>query len=373
MGFVYSPLIISSGIAVVGNVPDVQQYDISTGLYTPDYTGSFLCLKCWLEVTDPDGILTASEKVLTNIRWYRTEGGAETQITGGNDYAIDTDGILMVKKNVNPDTPLTFRCEAEFLDARNGEIHRIVETRQVMAESVSQRPVLGIDTPLAIRYDPIRDDNPIRKVKASFRIGDMDVPAAHRELIWQKKDEGDTAFSDIDGSDIMDYDVSLSADKTELTIDCSLIGKRIDIRVYAKYNPFGNPSSMPIDSTTAKVEFAAVRYEATLKGQILAPRLLYPTQKYIYPECVCSDTKGIIPNPESKCDIAWKVSKGVAAGTVTPGAVIATGVKPTIPTTSVVKTYGGKLIAEIKAKEPLKAATVGGDVLTVNGQVILVR
>lgn len=373
LGFAYSPLSISGGIEVVGNVPASQQYDIATGLFTPDYTSTFLRLRPWIEIADPDGVLTEAEKKLTNISWFVTQQGSDTQVTAGTDYAIGTDGTLSVRRNITPDYPATFRCEAEFLDSRTGEVHGFVKTLQVMSESVSVPPRLVIDAPRALFHDPLRDSNPVRKIKARLLLGDSDVPVANREFVWQKKDEQDTAYSEIDGSDIMDYDVSLSADGTELTIDTSLIGKRIDIRVFAKYNPFGSAASVAIDTRTPVAEFTVTRYEPTVSAEILCARRFYPGLGYLKPECVVSDSKGILPNVDSLVDINWYTAKGNVNGTVSKGAVIATGSRPTIPTSSVVKRYGGRLIAECSVKEPLKAAVVGGDVLTVNGQVILIR
>lgn len=373
LGFAYSPLTITGGIEVVGNVPAEQQFDIATGLYTPDYTAAFLCLRPWVDVADPDGVLTAADKVLTNIRWFVTENGTDTQITAGTSYAVGADGLLTIKRNINPDYPATFRCEADFLDVRTGEIYSFVHTLMAMAESVSVPPRLTLDTASAILYDPLRDSSPIRKVKARLLLGTDDVPAACRQFVWQKRDESDTSFSDIDGSDIMDYDVSVSADGSELTVDCSLIGERIDIRCYAKYNPFGSPSSVAIDARTPVAEFSVDRHEGKLWATILSPKLFHPSMKTIRPECVVSDSKGIIQSPDTKVDIDWRTSRGNAGGTVSKGSVIATGSKPTLPTSSVVKRYGGKLIAEVSVKKPLKALTVNGAVLTVGGVPVVAR
>ncbi|MDE6009836.1 MAG: hypothetical protein K2F87_00120 [Muribaculaceae bacterium] len=374
LGFVYSPLTISGGIEVVGNVPPEQQFDVATGLYTPDYTGTYLVLRPWIDVADPDGVLTEAEKVLTNITWYVIENGAESLVTGGTNYGIATDGTLTVKRNINPDYPATFRFEADFLDTRTGEVYPMVKTRQVMAESVSVPPQLVLDAPACISYDPLRDTVSTRKIKARLLIGAADVAVANREFVWQKRDKADSSFAAVDGSDPMDYDVSVSADGSELTVDCSLIGTRIDLRVYAKYNPFGSPSGMGIDSTTPVAEVSVVRREGKLWATILSPRNFDPTLKNLKPECVVYDSKGEVPSPDTKCDIEWRTSKGVAAGTVSKSAVIATGSKPVIPTSNVVRRYGGKLIAEVGVKEPLRAATTAdGKILTYNGKILLVR
>ena len=238
IGRIYSPLTLSPGITVEGNVPDVQQYDMAANTYEPDYTLTNLVLVPAMDVSDPDGIIPAGNATLANMQWTLVEDGAETAITAASpDFAVGTDGRLTIKRNCQPQNPMTFRFEAEFLDQRTGEVHRMVETHQVDCEGVSQRPVLTLDTSGLIAYDPVRDGEAVRKVKASLAIWGEEVPAANRTFVWQKRDMYDNVWADIDGSDVMDYDVSLSADKTELSVKLWLIGKRIDIRCYAKYSP----------------------------------------------------------------------------------------------------------------------------------------
>lgn len=373
LDYIYSPLSVTAGISVVGNVVAAQQYDASQGVYTPDYTGAFLQLQAWIEADDPDGVLTAADKVLTNIRWYVTEGKTEKQITGGSDYVVD--GVLLtVKRNFTPGTGATIRMEADFYDPRTGQIWEIIETQSVTCESVSSPPVLTLDCADVIHYDPIRDKYPSKKIKAILRVGDEEVPAANREFVWQKRDS-DKVWAEIDGTDLMDYDVSLSADRSELTVNCEYIGDRIDIRCYAKYNPFGSPSGMAIDAKTPIKEVAVIRHTPRLHGRILSTRRFHKDQKNIYPELRLYDGRQEIENPSSVADIGWRRSTGNKNGTVAKSSVIATGAKPTIPVSGVDAKYGGKLIAEFAVKEPLKALTTadGSVITTADGSPILAR
>lgn len=118
---IYSPLTLSPGITVEGNVPALQTYDIATGLYEPDYTATHLRLHAALDIVDPDGELPDGEAQLTNISWTLYENGAETSITASTPgFSVDASGDLTVKRNCSGIEPMTLRFKAEFLDTRTG-------------------------------------------------------------------------------------------------------------------------------------------------------------------------------------------------------------------------------------------------------------
>ena len=376
LGYIFTPLGVSSGIEVLGNVTPDQVYDSATGVYSPDYTSSFLQLRGWLEADDPDGILTAADKVLTNVRWYIVENRVEKQLTGSSEYVIDGT-LLTVKRNFSAQVGATFRMEADFLDPRTGEIWQIAETQTITCESVSTPPKLTLDCVPVIRYDPVRDKYPKKKIKATLKIGEQEVAAANRAFVWQKKDcDIDNVWADIDGSDIMDYDVSLSSDGSELTVDCELIGNRIDLRCYAKCNPYGSAAGLAIDAKTPMQEVTVRRVKKSLRGVVLGARLIKKGQKYVYPEVRVYDGRYEIENPESVLDIQWRRSVGNKNGTVVKSAVIAYGQKPAIAVTDIDTKFGGKIIAEFSVKTPLRAmtSTANGPVIVDgDGSIILVR
>lgn len=372
--FIYSPLVLSPGITVEGGVPDVQMYDIAAGTYEPDYTNTNLILKAGLEIADPDGVIPEGSAAMTNMKWTLLENNKQTLITASTaGFTVGSDGKLTVKRNCQGQNPMTLLFEAEYLDPRNGEIHRILETHVVDCQGVSQRPVLSLDTSGMIAYDPLRDPKTIRKVKASLTIGGTEVPAANRQFIWQKRDcDIDNQWANIDGTDILDYDVEVSADGKELSIKPWLIGYRIDVRCYAKYSPYGNPSTMPIDTKTPMGQFTVKRITGRLNASVKGAKRLKPGTTSITPELVVSDSKGVIPNSSEVLDVEWRTSTCVAAGTLNPGSVVAHGVKPTIPTTFAQGKFGGKLLPYYKPKDPVGGVTSGGFLLTFNGEILVV-
>lgn len=339
-------------------MPDVQQYDISTNLYEPDYTATFLTLVPAMDICDPDGVIPDGKATLANIKWTLIENEVETLITSSTPgFSIASDGKLTIKRNCQGQNPMTFRFEAEFADPRTGEVHRMMESHMVDCEAVSERPVLSLDTSGMIAYDPIRDGEVTRKVKASLMVGGKEVPAAYREFVWQKRDcDIDNQWADIDGSDLLDYDVSLNADKSELSIKLWLIGHRIDIRCYAKYNPFGNPSSVAIDDRTPKQTFSVTRIVGKLWGLVTkCPTRLKAGVRNITPTLVIKDSKGIVPDVDKVIDVEWRTSTGTASGTVTKSSVIAYGASPTISSSFIDSKFQGKLIPAFGAKDPLGA------------------
>lgn len=380
VGYIWQPLIVSSGIEVTGNVAAAQQYDIASNTYTPDYTATYLQLRPWMAVADPDGELTDGEVTPANVTWEAVEAGTAAAITAGAQYAIAADGTLTLKRNVDPGNPLTLRVRMEYLDPRTGALYRREESILVTCESISAPPVLSLDVPVAVMYDPVFDkDNPLRTITASLMLGSQEVPASKRRFIWQKKDailDWHEIHHDETQNDLLDYDVHLSADGTQLTVDCEKIGKRVDIRCYAIYAPFGSLSSMTIGADTPMEEFAVVRSAPKLNGVVLGPGNVSPSLKNVRPELRLYAGLREITDPETVCDIVWKLSKGVAAGTVSYGSVVAQGAHPTLPTTSIAQKYGGKATPFYGVKLPwsaLKDPATGKYLTLADGTVLLGR
>lgn len=367
IGIIYSPLTMSPGITVEGNVEDRQQYDIAANVYTPDYTMTYLVLRPHMLVSDPDGVIADGEATLTNMRWTLLENKTATVITASTaGFGVGADGKLTVMRNCAGQNPMTLRFEADYVDPRTGNVYHMMEDHAVICEGVAHRPVLTLDTSGVVNYDPVRDGEMTRKVKAMLTVGGKPVVALNREFVWQKRDS-DGVWANIDGSDAMDYDVSLSADKTELAIKLWLIGERIDIRCYAKYNPYGSPSAMGIDTRTPVEGFSAVRVNRRLRGSVISPQRLKAGVKEVRPKLVVTDSKGVIPDPDKVLDIEWRTSTGVASGAVSNSAVVARGSRPTIPTTFVAKRFGGQLLPYFGVKDPLGALTDGSGAVLVDG------
>lgn len=383
IGYVYAPLVVSAGIEVTGNVSAAQQYDIAENLYTPNYAATFLTLRPWFSVSDPDGIVTDGEQTPgtdVNMSWEVIEDGVSSAVTAGTDYGIGSDGTLTVKRNAEPDKPLTFRVTMEYEDPRTGAVYERVESILVTCQSISASPVLSLDAPAAIMYDPVFGIGyPMRTVKARLTVGSQEVASSKRRFVWQKKDAilgWHQIHHDETQNDLLDYDVHLNADESELTINCEYMGDRLDIRCYALYAPYGNASSMTVGTDTPMEEFAVVRHIPKLNGVVLGANRISPTLKAVRPELKLFSGDREIANPETVCDIVWKQSTGVSSGAVTYGSAVAQGTtKPTLPTTNIAQKFGGKIAPFFGVKLPLAALkTSDGKYLTTSdGKVLIGR
>lgn len=378
LSFIFSPLSTTQGIEVVGNVAATQVYDPASQTFTPDYSLTYLVLRPWFAIVDPDGVLTSGRVEIANPVWYEIINGTRTAITSSStQYAVTPSGAnagqLTVKRNAAPDTPLSLVFTGKYVDTRTGGVHQIEMPYSIMCESSSIRLETGVDLPRVIRYDPIRDTAHIRTVHPWMKVGGADVPAANRVFLWCKKDQGDTAFAPV-GSSILDYDVEVAADGNSATVDLDLIGHRIDLRVYFFYNPYGPVTDTSVTPETRYADVTFRRIRTKLKPKPKAFRRVAQGQQTLIAEADIQDAKGIIPNPDQYIDIAWKLSQGKANGSVSYGDVLAKGSSVSIPLASASSQFGGTVGVFAEHKQPLSAirdASDGAIIVDDTGKVIV--
>lgn len=375
LDFVFSPLNVSYGIAVEGNVASEQSYDQSDGTYTPDYTQTYCVLKPWMRVVDPDEVIPAGAVQMTNMHWYVYNGTAETEITSGTDYQIASDGKLSIRVNVDPGKELLFRFTGEYLDPRTGEVWKMERNHPVKCAAESARARLTLNQPEYVEWDPTTGEPSKIVLRSDLLIGKDPVAAANRELIWEKKDANDTDYCRIyretdPDYDHADYDVELSADGKSLTLYRHLMGHRVDIRVRAKYDPYGNPSSQTLTEASPSAEAVFTRNIPKPTVNVLTPTRFWPGQKTWQPKLEVFIGERPIANPEKYWQFNWYLSKGVASGTVTK-TLVGEGMNPTLPLSYLAKNYGATLVVGVVERDPLSAITDGGYILTDNGEIIL--
>lgn len=354
LGLVFNPLVMTHGLEVLGNVASEQTYDLSTGQYAPDYGVSFLVIKPWMNIVDPDGVLTDGPVTIANPAWVLLEDGEETQISNGTDFAINSDGTLSVKRNCQPNKTMSIRFKGQYLDERTGSVLTMVDEMPILCHNVAQEPKLTLDFPRLSLYDPITAGTGDITVHAYLKIGVDAVDTSNYELVWEKKDADDTSYVAIDPSDPMDYDVIVASDKKSAVVKRNLIGKRIDIRVRAKYDPYGNPSSVTLTDKSPKAEVTFMRKLPVPSVTVLRTSRYPAGQASFTPEAKVYVGRKEITDPEKWWDLVWYMSQNNANGTVTR-TQIATGTKPTIPTTKIVKAYGATGTVGAKEKDPLMA------------------
>lgn len=346
--FNFRPLQINVGFTVDGSVPDKQNYDADTNTYTPDYTITPLILQPNISLMDKDEFLQAGSvnHALINVKWYEIVGGTRTQILSTDtNYEITTTGgnagRIKVKKNAQPQAPITLEFVAEYTDPRTSQIHVIRDTYLIKCDNSTQYiPHLVLDAADQTVYNPLTDPD-TQTIHASLRLGTNECPAANRQFVWELY--RDTNVWEQVGTDTtLDYHVTVSASGDTLTINRALMGAECYIRCRAKYSktPGAVAATVLTDASPSKIvsfirripkfEFEITGVPTNIPAGLLA----------IVPDAKIWDVNGTIASPEKELLPLWYIATNKASGALSY-AQIAHGMTPTLPTTAISNAYGG--------------------------------
>lgn len=240
----YTPLKASFGIVIDGGGSKTQFYYTNANTYIPNRTITPMKLKAFLNIADPDGIISNGDKSSQlAVTWY--ENSESNQITSGNsNYTLNADGTLLVKKNVSPSSPVQILCRATYVDTRNGNtlVYNDTFTLNSIQKSDDQLS-LSIDQPAKLTYNPLKDNQYI-DITAALKMGSETVVDANVAYWWYKVVNGVETL--IDSSDLNIEYVSGQGSKT-LRIDADNTYLSI-IRCRAAYYTGTKPSA-PADDT----------------------------------------------------------------------------------------------------------------------------
>jgi hypothetical protein len=127
--FNFKPLQINIAMSVDGSVPGKQNYNADADEYTPDYTVTPCIIFPRVSQIDKDEIFAAGSvnHALANVKWYEIVSGVRTEIQDANtNYEIVRSGGLAgrikVKKNAQPQLPITLEFNADYTDTRTNQI-----------------------------------------------------------------------------------------------------------------------------------------------------------------------------------------------------------------------------------------------------------
>ena len=383
--FDFKPLLPSQSITAISSVPDRQSYDSSTGVFTPDYTLSPLTIRANISVMDPDNVIPAGDinAQLANIRWYEIVGGVETLISPTNtDYVIGAEGTadagqIQVKRNIEPATPLTLLFRAEFVDPRTGQLFSFSLSKLIRCSTEAASPRLEIDSPAQVVYNPIRHAAK-QVIKATLTLAGTTVPAANRALVWEVL-RADGTWSAVgnatDGE--LDYDVEVTADGTQATVDRSLMGERLTLRCIAKYDTGGNPTAQTVTDATPVKTVTFTRRIPEFWAEILDAPYNIPQTPYIFPRVQIRDTMAILTDDEANEHFTsdWLMATNKPGNATLTYQKIGSGIKPQLPTSLMSTSIGGVLEVDVEPRDPWAAlADSDGKVLTdSDGAILLIR
>lgn len=379
----YQPLHPSMGIAPDGGVTDSQSYDAGPGTWTPDYRITPLVLRPSVRVIDPAGDVTGDVTAkLADVQWFEvTSGGTETLITGSEPsphdstkkkYTLGTaaDGwTLQVNANINAPGALSLRFKAKYLDTRTNAVYTVMLDHVVRCTNATLTvPQLVIDFAEVSTWDPIYESvAAIVKLKAMLTLPSGEVDQAKRTFVWEMLRE-DGTWSEV-GQSILDNECTISADTSELTLDRSLMGTRIDLRCRAKYDPDGNPAAVTLTDLSPERRVSCVRELCYFDYDNTTPRRLAPGSKKMRLSCRIHGDRGDLPDPERELSIVWYSATNVTNPSYKE---IARGMNPTV-SASQVGDAGLMTGVEVTDRGPLKYLMVDGAYLTVGGKLLMAR
>ncbi len=345
--FNYKPLQIYICLSADGSVPGKQNYDADTNEYTPDYTLTPLTIQPAISRLDKDEILAAGRinQNLANVKWYEIIAGVRTLIESSNtNYEIVASGgnagRIKVKKNAQPQLPITLEFYAEYTDTRTNQIHVIRETYQIICgNATTYIPQLVLDAADQTIYNPLSDPDS-QTVHASLKLGADECPTANRLFVWDIFRD-DNTWTEVGTDTTLDYDVTVAADGTSCTVNRSLMGSELYLRCRAKYDKGGNPSGVMLTdaSPTKVVSFIRriPKFEYDIAG---VPTDIPAGLLAVAPEAKIWNTNGPINNPEKELLPLWYIATNKASGSLSYSQ-IGHGTAPILPTNAMSETLGG--------------------------------
>lgn len=357
--FNFKPLQLNITISVDGSVPDKQNYNGDADEFTPDYTLTPLILQPRVSRLDKDEIVSPGNinTLLTNVKWYEIIGGVRSQILAADtNYEMTTTGgqagRIKVKKNAQPNIPITLEFYAEYLDSRTNQVVVIHATHIVKcSNATAYMPELLLDAADQTIYNPLIDGDS-QTVHASLRVGAAECAAANRQFVWEVL-RADGSFTAV-GQDDFDFELSVAGDGTSCTVNRTLMGESVILRCRAKYDPDGNPGSVSLTDAAPQAIVAFVRrlpkYEYDITG---LPVNIPPGILAVCPEVYVWDVNGPVENPENVLLPLWYIGTNQASGNPASYQQVGVGFAPTIPTAAMSQLYGAVIGVDVKDPGPL--------------------
>ncbi len=379
--FNYKPLTLTVSMSVVGSVPEVQSYDSNTDVYTPDYSSAPLSIMPYVSRIDRDGVL-ASGNVngdLANPTWYEIEGGTRTTVTTSNsDYTLVTSGaecgLISMKRNVKPGSPVTLEFSAQYVDPRNSQVYQLGGSVLVMCVSETSNLSIGIDAADTTLYDPMRETDSTHIVTAVMYTGEQQAASGTYKLQWELYDSSTSAWRVVGSDSVMDYDVSVSSDTLSLTVDKSLMGSALKMRVRGVYDASGSPSlsdltdASPVKYFNFKRRIAKFDYD--MEG---VPTGVPSDVSEVYPTCRAWDAVDNDIDFTDEFEAVWYVATNDHSGSLSYTQV-GNGKSPTLSTSKMSADYGGVYAVDLKDRGAQGAwvdATDGAVLTDADGNILI--
>lgn len=355
----YTPLQVHYSKSVSGSVPLEQTYDADQDEYSPDYRLTPCALQPVISIIDRDGILKSGRvnSELTDIAWYRVENGVEGNalVTTPKKHVItssgDNAGKLLWYINAAPQKPILLRFKAKYLDTRTNQVRNITMDYSINCKNATiYKPTLLLSSGDRY-YNPLRDTDK-QVISASLRLGSEECAKNKRQFVWELlRSRGQ--FSAVTADDL---EIKISADGASVTLDRSLMGKRICIRCRARYSAAGNPASVELsDAAPFKIVNIVRRIPFYDYDMLDTVDEVLPDTKVVNPRATIFDNAGEIENPTRELQVLWWMAPNNSVH-FENAVLVGHGMSPSVPTELLDPNRGAILALEVKDLDPLALA-----------------
>ena len=188
----YAPLDELVQIESVGGRLLQQWYYVNSNLYYPDRETNALLLRPTIQLTEAGHVTKYEARIITVLWFYTFGNGTETQITSSSPeyFKLHDNGDLEVRKDVEPQNPLTLRCKVRYADPRTDENidteKSITLTTNQDASEVFNVHIIARD---GDRFSPLNGDSPTKRFLAKAYLGDRDITDTIYQFKWYAYDE----------------------------------------------------------------------------------------------------------------------------------------------------------------------------------------
>lgn len=355
----YTPLQVHYSKSVSGSVPLEQTYDADQDEYSPDYSLTPCVLQPIISMIDRDGILPSGRvnSELTDIAWYRVENGVEGNalVTTPKQHVITSSGNdagkLIWYINAAPQKPILLRFKAKYLDTRTNEVRNITMDYSFNCKNATlYKPTLLLSSGDRF-YNPLRDTDK-QVINASLRLGSEECAKNKRQFVWELlRSRGQ--FSAVTADDL---EIKISDDGASVTLDRSLMGKRICIRCRARYSAAGNPASVELnDATPFKIVNIVRRIPFYDYDMIDVVDEVLPDTKQVRAKATIFDNIGDIADPTRELQVLWWMAPNNSVH-FENAVLVGHGMTPTVSTDLLDPSRGAILALEVKDLNPLALA-----------------
>lgn len=379
LGIVYDPLNLSKSIVPRGG-GYTQVHNAEANKYIPNRALVPLTLMPEVYINDPDNILDNGRITLTGVLWYAlpkevaaqvqdlsylTEELSQyliTQATPG--YSINADGSLVVSRNTEYLHPVVMLYTANYVDPRSGDILRVSDSVTLSTTSIAVAATLTLDKPVAFTFDPLADSG-LRTITASLKFGGKDPDPQHCSVAywWYKVIDGQESL--VDPEEDLFYESGQNT--AALVVDPRYIDGRVRFVCKAEYALTGEqlPQAPTAGCLTAETtlirEYAQYDFEHVVYGGVQVAA----GTRIVKNECVITVGRKVLPSASEFFSVIWSITKAVR-----DAVEVVIGYGDSVMINAKELEDGAFVSVDVNEFEPLKAMSIDGDVLCIDGDVL---